>query len=110
MSKYTDAVERTLAELKYPSIGACPGCEQCRDLFAPDMTMEEFEEAWHSGDIFEEGSFSWSGCGICGSRLGGDMHVWHWVDDDNEIIHEDDACIDCVMYMCNGDEPDEWEG
>lgn len=109
MSKFTDAVERGLKNLKFASTGVCPGCEQCRDIFAPDLTMEEFEEAWQSGDIEESSSFSHSECGICGTRLGGDRYIWHWVDDKNNIIHEDDACQDCVLYMANGDEPDEWQ-
>lgn len=110
MSKYTDAVERGLEGLNAASVGACPGCEQCRDMFAPDMTMEEFEEAWHDGDVCDEASFSMGECGICGSRLGGDRYVWHWLDEDNEIRHEEDCCVDCALFMANGEEPDEWEG
>lgn len=109
MSEYTDAVERGLEGLNYPSTGACPGCEDCWGTHAPDATEQEFEEMWQRGEICDEASFSHSPCGICGTRLGGDRHVWHWVDDDGRICHEDDACTDCVMYLANGDEPEQWE-
>ena len=108
MSEYTDAVERGLRGLTSASVGACPGCEQCRDMFAPDATMEEFDEMWHKGELCYESSFSYLECGICGSYLGGDRCVWHWLADDNEVQHEDDCCFDCAMYMANGDEPENW--
>jgi hypothetical protein len=72
------------------------------------MSMAEFDDAWSTGEICDEPSFDACECGICGSRLGGDRFVWHWLADDNEIQHEDDACIDCVMLLANGDEPEEW--
>jgi len=68
--------------------------------------MEEFEEQWSSGRVFSEGSFSWAGCGICGSRLGGTVEPWHGVDSNGEIMHFDDACVDCVCYLANGDLPE----
>lgn len=117
MSEYTDAVEYHLKGCKGVSVGVCPGCEECRDIFAEDMTMEEFEEEWHTGDVCDEGGFSRSRCGICGSRLGGNRYIWHWIlvpegktvsDPESRIIHEDDCCVDCLMYLANGDEPEEW--
>ena len=71
-----------------------------------------FDEAWSSGRVDSEPSFSHGSCGICGSHLGGDREVWHAIiPDENgsvigrEILHSDDACIDCVVYLANGDEP-----
>jgi len=72
------------------SVCVCSGCEN------------------YSEDIGDEGGFSWSQCGICGSSLGGNRYVWHWVDEDGEIMHEDDGCVDCLLYLSNGDEPGEW--
>jgi hypothetical protein len=69
----------------------------------------EHEEAWGRGDICEEPSFSWRSCGICGSSFGGDRGSWHWVSDDNAVQHESDACVDCIMYLANGDEPESWQ-
>ena len=82
---------------------------------------ERFEDDWSSGHVTSRGwgaadsepSFSHGSCGICGSHLGGDREVWHAIiPDENgsvigrEILHSDDACIDCVVYLANGDEPE----
>lgn len=110
MSEYTDAVEAGLKDLKFPSTGMCPGCEECRGEFASDMSMAAFEAAWQRGEVEEyPNEFSTGRCGICDTSMAGARHVWHWVNEDNEIVHEDDACTDCVMFMCNGDEPEQWE-
>lgn len=73
-----------------------------------------FDEAHSDGEIDDEGSFSWSGCGICGSTLGGTLYDWHWVDSDDEIRHESDGCPDCLFYLSNGDLPEDehlgWTG
>ena len=74
------------------------------------MTMDEFYDAWSSGEVCDEGSFSWHCCDICSSHLGGDRYVWHYIDSDGEIQHEDGACVDCVMYLAYGDIPEHWEG
>lgn len=76
---------------------------------AEKAAREAFKEAVSCEEIYDEGSFSWSGCGICGSHLGGTLYSWHGVDSNGDIMHFDDACTDCVMYLANGDEPDEWE-
>ncbi len=108
---YCDAVERWTEGMEAVSSGDCPGCEECAE--AHDMTPEEHAEAWGSMDGVEA-SFSHSSCGVCGCHLGGDRHVWHWLDKNNEIRHEDDMCTDCVMYFANGDVPEDeyldWTG
>ena len=109
MSKYTDSVERNLKGMDAVSTGVCPGCAECQDDFGFE-SQEDFEAAWSSGEVFSEPGFSWASCGICGSRLGGDREVWHWADGNGEIIHETDACVDCVVYLANGDEPESWKG
>jgi hypothetical protein len=68
--------------------------------------MEEFEVAWSSGEVYSEPGFSWSPCGICGSGLGGDREPWHAINE-GEILHFDDACVDCVLYLAYGDLPEE---
>jgi hypothetical protein len=107
MSEYTDSVEAGLEGLTAVSTGACPGCEQCQEIWGY-QTMKEFDSAWHSGKVYDEGGFSWFPCGICGSRLGGDRESWHALGSDGEILHFDDACVDCVIYLANNDEPEEW--
>lgn len=94
MSTYTDAVECGLAGMEHVSTGpiyepgTCPDCEG------------------HDEDAGDEGHFSWHPCGICHSRFGGTRYVWHWVDNEGNIRHENDACTDCVVYLANGDEPE----
>lgn len=90
MSAYTDAVKRNLKGLEAVSVGNCPGCDAC-----------------NGAD--EEPSFSWASCGICNSHLGGNRESWHAILD-GKIVHWDDACVDCVLYIANGDEPESWEG
>ena len=104
---YVENVEHNLNGLTAVSTGVCPGCEECRSTYAPDMSMEEFDNAYSSGSVYGEASFSWGSCGICGSTLGGDREVWHGLDDlTGTLYHFDDACVDCVMYLANGDIPE----
>jgi hypothetical protein len=109
VSKYTEAVDRGLRGRDAVSTGVCPGCTECQEEHGYD-TIEAFEEAWSHGRINSEVFFSWRECGICYSHLGGDREIWHWVDDNNKIRHEYYACTDCVLYLANGDEPENWEG
>lgn len=71
---------------------------------AEAASKEAHKEAWSSGDLYDEPSFSWRECGICGSRLGGERSTWHYIAD-GRIWHHNDACTDCVLYLANGDEP-----
>jgi len=107
MSEYTDAFELNMKDVEAPSVGACPGCEQCRDLLEPHMTMAEFDAHWQEGQVCDEPSFSAGECACCGSRLGGDRYVWHYIWE-GEIAHDDDCCVDCAIFMSNGDEPEQW--
>lgn len=71
-----------------------------------------FEDAWSSGEIYDEPSFSSMGCDICGSTLGGDFESWHAIEGTGayagELYHGERACWDCIMYLANGDEPEDW--
>jgi hypothetical protein len=69
---------------------------------------EGFQVGWESGCFPDEPSFSWASCGICGSTLGGDREVWHGIDDlTGTLYHFGNACVDCIIYLANGDEPEE---
>jgi len=108
MSEYTDSVERYTEGLEFISTGPCPGCDVCRSDYGYD-TQEAFDEAYENGDICAEPHFSWGGCDLCGSRLGGDFEEWHARDKESgELIHGPRACVDCVAYLANGDEPELW--
>ncbi len=91
-AQYIARVQETLDRCRAASVGTCEGCLEC----AAEL----------GGDLNDEGCFSWSACGICGCTLGGDRYIWHWLDEDNELMHERDACTDCVFYMANGDLPE----
>ena len=76
---------------------------------AEKASADAFTDAVSDGAVYSDPSFSWRGCGICGSTLGADLEVWHWVDSDNAIRHESDACPDCVAYLANGDALEGWK-
>jgi len=101
--RFLNAFERGTHGLTHPSAGACPGCAECGLSDVEDMNDPRYEMA-------EEASFSWSACDICGSRLGGDRAPAHGVcSETGEIVHMS-VCVDCTVFLANGDTPDEWEG
>jgi len=104
--EWLERVERELEGLEAVSTGACPTCPQCMDEDGYE-DPDEHEEAVSCGDVYDEPGFSWRPCGICGCHLGGDRHRWHWLDEDGDIVHEDDACSDCVYFLANGDVPED---
>ena len=117
MSAFTDAVDRGLKGMEGVSSGTCPGCAECMEI--DGYTDAEIHAShWHDTDMASgEGSFSWRACGVCGTTLGGNRNVWHWVKvtrwsdgthELREIHHESDMCDDCALYLANGDEPSEW--
>lgn len=106
MSKYTKAVEHQLKGIENLNPSLCASCSDCGGKWG--MEEEEFADAIENGEAFDEGSFSWSSCEGCGSILGGNRYVVHGFMDDN-IIHLD-VCVDCLVYLANGDEPENWEG
>ena len=110
MEKMTDfekAFFDGLGSLKFESTGFCCGCPECRDNHSIEDEATD-RELWENGSIEDEGHFSWEPCELCGSHLGGDRYAAHAVDKDDEIVHFD-VCVDCVMYMANGDLPENWE-
>lgn len=115
MSKYTEAVENNLAGLEAVSTGPCPGCEECASNRGY-CCAHSFAAAYEAGEVEPEPSFSWSSCDICGSHLGGDREEWHAIVPNKdgtlkggEIFHGNNACVDCVVYLANGEEPERWK-
>lgn len=84
-------------------------CDKCKGTGRRPLSQEEFEERVSSGHVHDEGSFSWAGCQLCGSRLGGNFEVWHALDSEGQLIHGERACLDCVQYLANGTLPGEDE-
>ena len=107
-SPFVAGIVASTQGLSAVSTGICPSCDECRQEYAPDATPEEVEELWQTGKVYAEPSFSWHGCDICGSRLGGEFEPWHAIDANGDLIHGDRACVDCVVYLANGDQPENW--
>jgi hypothetical protein len=87
-----------------------PQSHHATEALAEIARMERFDADWHACRIESEpcGRGQWRGCGICNSHLAGDFEVWHGIDPTSgEICHFDDACVDCVVYLANGDEPED---
>lgn len=46
--------------------------------------------------------------------LGGDFEPWHAVAKGKSVaeglFHGSHACVDCIAYLANGDEPENWKG
>lgn len=102
MSEFADAVDSNLNGITCISTGAMRGCSECFLDDSPD------EEDYEAIGIASEGVFSWGSCDSCGSSLAGNRYPAHGILPNEEIIHLD-ICQDCVMYLANGEEPEEWE-
>lgn len=106
-SAFRAAFERGTAGLEALSVGICATCPVCQSNHG--MSPAAFYSAVQAGKIESEPGFSWSSCDLCGSGLGGDREPYHWIDG-GKLRHGDGACVDCIVYIANGDEPEEWEG
>jgi len=100
VSAYTDAVEHNLRGVEHVSVGRCQTCPECG-----------FEEG-ESGD--DEGGFSRSPCDACGTHMSGNRYAAHGlvasVDGMNPtLLCHFDVCADCLAYLVNGTEPEEWD-
>ena len=106
--RQTQYVDRVIDEenaTKYRSIspGICGSCPQCQSHYG--MTEEELTEGYESGEVLEEGGFSYHDCEVCGCPLGGDRCGAHGWTSKNELLHYD-ICQDCLFYLANGEVPD----
>ena len=99
-------INRNTKGLKAVSTGCCPDCETCRDEYAHDSTMAEYNALLESGRLIQDPFFSWQGCDLCGSTLGGNFEPWHAIDKNGDVMHGDRACVDCICYLANGDLPE----
>lgn len=105
MSEFTEAVERGSEGLKYFSVGLCSSCIHCQS----DTGLDEaaLASALENGGVQDEEFFSWDPCELCGTGVGGNRDTVHAVDKNGDIVHLT-ICIDCVLYISNGDEPEYW--
>jgi len=99
MSYYEYNLYNEELHLKFISTGLCPGCLICMDNYGYD-SIEEFNNQVDSGEIFDEGAFSWSPCDLCQTSLGGNSYISHGIDIDNNLNHFT-VCSDC-LFLLNG--------
>ncbi len=115
MSEYTEAVKTNMKDREAVSTGACPGCKVCQEAFNY-CCERSFQAAYDAGDICNKGNFGKLPCDCCGSSLGGDRYSGHYIlpDDKGRIVGQPiehmSICTDCLIYLANGDEPENWEG
>lgn len=81
--------------LNHISIGLCPECPDCAATYG--CTQDEFRESCEKGTLCDEGAFSWASCGLCGATLAGTRYTWHAIDSDGHLVHDEDACEDCLI-------------
>lgn len=106
MSAFTKAVDRQLSGLQHVSPGLTSRCATCNP---DDLQDDEYSAATDSAG--DEGGFSWQSCEGCGSSLGGNRYAAHGVMTlrGKETVVHLDVCADCLCYLANGDEPEDWE-
>jgi predicted metal-binding protein len=96
VTRYLDGLEPVFA-------GAACGCEACGlgDLAHPDDDQSRFEAAETLG-------MSWYRCEVCGGDPGERhaAHGWLKTDEGEELVHLT-VCTDCLVFVANGDLPDD---
>ena len=93
MQRITKTDIDTNTGLAYLSAGLCPNCDECRDAY--NCTAADIEE----GRVCDEGCFSWHGCDICSTRLGGYRYAAHGIDPETGGIVHLDVCDDCLIAL-----------
>lgn len=105
LTEFEHAIQDNWPEDNHLSAGLCPTCPDCQRDHG--MTPRAFHAAYENGEVPDEGSFSWRSCECCGSTFGGDRYAAHYLDDDGKIGHVE-VCVDCLMFLANGDLPETW--
>ena len=112
---FCNAADKACSETKYGiSPGIAPCCSQCQSEY--DKTSGELAHDLEHGNLADEPSFSHHSCECCGNGLGGNRYVAHALvqvkSNDNPrklqwLTEHYEICEDCVLYIANGDVPDE---
>lgn len=105
LSSFAQSVEDYLEGLEFCSPGICGTCPECQRYYG--MQPRAFYTAVENGDVYDEGSFTWRPCECCRSPLGGDRYAAHGIDKESDTLVHFEICFDCLMYLANGDEPEE---
>jgi hypothetical protein len=103
--EYVDTVIEACNATKYRRIdpGVACQCETCQSAFG--LSEDELLEGSENGSVHDEGGFSWHGCEVCRSSLGGTRYAAHGFAEDGSVLHYD-VCADCLCYLANGDVPE----
>ncbi len=115
MSEFTDAIAHRMDGREAISTGICSGCGLCLNTYGYD-TQEALDEDYGLGNLTDEPHFSKSPCDCCGSSMSGDRHDAHFTIPDSkgsvigQPLHHMEICTDCLLYLANGDVPENWEG
>jgi hypothetical protein len=92
------------------SSGLCSACSDCQDNYGVDEL--ELKDMMDQG-LSDEGGISRQGCDCCGNGLQQNLyagHCWITLDDGKEVLTHLELCSDCMMFIANGDLPENWEG
>jgi hypothetical protein len=104
MTTFEERFQNGLEGFHAESPGFDYTCSECQDAHG-FCCEHSAKHALENGEVEDEGAFSWHGCDICGSQLGGHRYPAHALDKDNEIVHLE-VCSDCYLYMANGELPE----
>lgn len=83
------------------------------ELSPKQQKWVEHVERQYAGNLVYGGDdlgFTWHSCDLCNSPLGGDRysaHVLNTIEGKTEVTHDLEVCTDCIMYIANGDVPDD---
>jgi hypothetical protein len=108
--RYVEAFERHTKGMFALSIGLCSACSDCQSAFdVGELTLRKMIDE----GLSDEGGISRAGCDCCGSGLQQNLyagHCWITLDDGKEVLTHLELCSDCMLFIANGDFPENWEG
>ena len=110
MSVYTDIVDRRLENMEACSPGISDDCRWCYDYHNEDnLGPASWVKSIHSNRPPREcDDFSIGDCDVCGTSMAGERIAGHYLE--NQELIRITMCVDGVLYLCNGDIPEYWEG
>lgn len=106
---YLAAVEATTEGLTAISTGLSADCAECYWNFNPGgLGPKSWVAGVESGHVCADGSFSRWSCDVCGTTVAGTKEPGHAIHEFGFLTHLDAICRDCVLFLANGDLPENW--
>jgi len=93
------------SDIENITTGFSYACSDCQDAHG-FCCMHSAKAAYESGEVSEEGHFSHDRCDMCRS-LPGNRYAAHGTIDGTSYHFE--VCQDCLMYIANGELPEDEE-